>query len=129
MILTARAGDDTATPTLPMLELLSAFMPTPQLARSARATAYRRVLGFLPIVFLWAYFRFATDHGGSTLVVADCDVFRPFSFLFNKVPADCDTSSAICEAEKVCAVGYQLVTFVANSVVARIFAALKPMMT
>ncbi len=112
-------------PTLPILEIMSSMMSTTRVASSARLRTVRAVLGFLPLVFLWAFFRFYAKHDASAIIVADCDVFRPFAWLLRKVPANCPPEAATCDAKQMCAIGYRAVAVVTNSVVGRLMSAVK----
>lgn len=123
--LTALKGDE--EPTLPILELMSSFMPQQNLASSAKYRALRGVLSMLPILLLWAWFRFGTSTDPSAIITADCDMFRPLSWMLTKIPAQsgCSIASDTCDARKVCAIGYRPVAIVANSVLARILSVLR----
>lgn len=113
-----------------MLELLSSLIPAPRMVQNARASVLRRLLRFAPIVLLWIYFRFGTEHRGSAVLTADCDVFRPFAFLLNKV-GQCEEGAvdAVCEAREICAISYQHVAIVASAVIGRVFVSIKGVLT
>ncbi len=117
-------GAETNGPSLPMLDLLSSMVPTPNVTRTVRTRAIRSVLSLLPLVLLWAYFRFGSESRGEAVVVADCDVFRPFSSFFSKVAQECDGRD-ICSTQDMCAVSYRMVAFAASAVLGRVFVALK----
>lgn len=107
-----------------MVDMLASVMPTQNLSRTLRLRVMRSVLGILPLLLLWAYFRFYSDDHGQAVLLADCDVFRPFSSFFSTVSKGCEGADNTCTAVKACAVSYRTVAFVANLVVGRIFAAL-----
>lgn len=112
-------------PTLPILEIMSSMMPANRVASSARASTARFVLSFLPLLFLWGFFRFYAKHDAGVLLTAECDVFRPFSWLLRKVPANCPSETSTCDAKEMCAIGYRAVAVVTNSVVTRMLSAVK----
>ena len=116
-------GEEQAT--LPILEIMSSMMPTTKVATSARASTARFLLGFLPLVLLWGFFNYYSKEDASALIIADCDIFRPFAWVLHKVPANCSTETATCDAKEMCAIGYKAVAVVTNSVVARALSAIK----
>lgn len=124
--LIALRGDQGDQASLPILDLMSSMMPasaTASLTSQAKFAVLRAVLGFLPLVFLWSYFRFYTQNEASAVIVADCDIFRPFGFLFRKVPQSCTEDT--CDAAEMCAIGYRAVSIVTNAVVGRLISSIK----
>jgi len=127
-LIALRGDDDQAS--LPILDLMSSMMPasaTASVTSQAKYAVLRMILGFLPLVVLWAYFRFYTNNEASAVIVAECDIFRPFGFLFRKV-ANCDGDTDVCDAEQgkeMCAIGYRAISIVTNSVVGRLISNVK----